>query len=678
MTDTLKFAHFWYRRISEGIIFISLIILGLYAWVRFANGTEIIGQGLLVSDSAAILAGTSFILATISCLWVPKRFPAGFSFLAYITLVSMTAVLIVTNGGGQSPFIVLWVLGAVFAGVFGVFGLLPMVLAPLGYLIWLFLNAGLTQPEIAAVLLAAVLPLVLSYLTWVVRSDSAHNPNRSYQQLASELSQVSGKAEVVINAITDGVVALNNQGTIQLINPAAQQLIGWGRHDAVMLSYKSVLKFTDSKGAELTPATDPVSRALVTNQEIQTSDLTLITNSGKKLFVSLIITPVGQPGSGIIIVFRDITKEKTEEHQQAEFISTASHEMRTPVAAIEGYLGLALNPATAQIDAKAHEYITKAHEAAEHLGRLFQDLLDVSKAEDGRLSNNPSVVDVVAFTQDIIQGLRPKAEAKGLHMIFKPQPDDVAAEITTRRLNPVFYVSVDNDHLREVIANLVENAIKYTPQGTVIIDVGGDSEHVVVTVEDSGIGIPAEDQPHLFQKFYRVDNSDTREIGGTGLGLYLCRRLTEAMDGRIWVESQYKQGSTFFVELPRLSHEDAMRMIEAMSSKKEGPDVRPTAPAALQPSVAPTTTTPSPIVPTDESAYVNPPAGVIAAQLSATPLSSTATNDTNTTESAASFAAQTSDDKSANPSLATIEQNPDQYLRRPRTVNVPPRDQNQP
>src|SRR5690606_7866046 len=135
-------------------------------------------------------------------------------------------------------------------------------------------------------------------------------------------------------------------------------------------------------------------------------------------------SPVGQPGSGVIVVFRDITKEKAEEREQAEFISTASHEMRTPVASIEGYLGLALNPATAQIDDKARMYLTKAHEVAQHLGRLFQDLLDITKAEDGRLSNNPRAVEVVTFVKDVVEGLRPQAEAKGLILVYKPIPDE--------------------------------------------------------------------------------------------------------------------------------------------------------------------------------------------------------------------------------------------------------------
>ena len=124
-----------------------------------------------------------------------------------------------------------------------------------------------------------------------------------------------------------------------------------------------------------------------TNTASVTDKFSLTTGSGKKLIVSLVVSPIGDIGSGVIIVFRDITKTKSDEREQAEFISTASHEMRTPVASIEGYLGLALNPNTAQIDQKARDFIEKAHASAQHLGRLFQDLLDVSKADDGRLSN---------------------------------------------------------------------------------------------------------------------------------------------------------------------------------------------------------------------------------------------------------------------------------------------------
>jgi signal transduction histidine kinase len=426
------------------------------------------------------------------------------------------------------------------------------------------------------------------------------------------------------------------------------------------LSYKSVLKLLDKDGNEVTTSNDPVANTLATNQQVTTSDLFLLTNSEKRLLVSVNVSPVGQLGAGAIIVFRDITKEKSEERQQAEFISTASHEMRTPVASIEGYLGLALNPATATIDEKARDFIEKAHASAQHLGRLFQDLLDVTKADDGRLSNNPKVVDVVAFTHDIIEGLKPKADEKGLRTLFKPLPEDDRNE---RRLNPVFYVNVDNDHLREVIGNLIENAIKYTPKGDVVVDINGDGDHVKISVADSGIGIPKEDQAHLFQKFYRVDNTETREIGGTGLGLYLCRRLVETMNGRIWVDSEYKRGSTFYVELPRVSHEDAMQMIETLSTQTEEPvieSVQPVAPLPMPEPVAP------PVAPMPPA-----PAAPVAAPVTPVPTPQP------TAPVRPAIPTPLSAQPKQNVPLSAIEQDPRQYIQtRNIDVVIPPRNQN--
>ena len=290
-----------------------------------------------------------------------------------------------------------------------------------------------------------------------------------------------------------------------------------------------------------------------------------MTSSEKRILVSIVSSPVGTDGEGIIVVFRDITKEKAEEREQAEFISTASHEMRTPVASIEGYLGLALNPATAHIDEKARDFITKAHESAQHLGRLFQDLLDISKVEDGRMKNNPKIINVNEFLKNIFDGLATKANEKQLNYIFMP---DIIDEGKEKSLQPIFYANIDPDHFREVVSNLIENAIKYTPSGEVVVNVTGDDKQISVSVKDSGIGIPAEDIPHLFQKFYRVDNSDTREIGGTGLGLYLSRRLAEAMSGNLRVESKYKEGSTFYLEIPRMNSSEAKQRLESAEAEK--------------------------------------------------------------------------------------------------------------
>lgn len=384
---------------------------------------------------------------------------------------------------------------------------------------------------------------------------SADGRAEAYHALAQELSQVANKSEIVINAIGDGVIATDSKGLIQLINPAAQTIIGWGKQDAQNLDYRSVVKLSDDKGTDIAPDTGPVQQVLQGGAPVTRNDLLLTTNSGKKINISLLVSPVGNFGNGAIIVFRDITSEISENKQRTEFISTASHEMRTPVAAIEGYLGLALNPATAQIDDKARAYLTKAHESAQHLGRLFQDLLDVSKAEDGRLKNDPKIIELVDFVRESTSVLVTKAQEKGLSLVFQPD----VSENASSSIAPIYYVEVDSDHLRETMSNLIDNAIKYTKEGSVTVNVTGDEAHVTVSIADTGIGIAQEDTPHLFQKFYRIDNTDTREIGGTGLGLYLCRRLVESMNGRLWVSSEAGKGSVFYVELDRVSADEVER-----------------------------------------------------------------------------------------------------------------------
>ena len=535
----------------------SAIIVFLYFWAFF-KGTPNLNESLNIDFVSVILAFVTLLFSFVSYLWAPKKHPFPFSLATYLLLAATTAALIYSTGNTSSVYLAVWVLISIFAGVFGLWGIMPVFIAACIFTSIQYLNDNFSIEVIITIILSSLVPLVVGAIVWHQKQGmlSADNEKKEYK---NELSELASKSEVIVDAIGDGVITINSNGLVQLINPAAQALIGWSKQDALTLNYKSVLQLVNQKNEELDTINDPIQQVLNTNQQIRTNNLSLITKTGKKLMISLVVSPVGDMGSGIIAVFHDITSEKAEEREQAEFISTASHEMRTPVASIEGYLGLAINPQTAQIDERARDYIQKAHASAQHLGRLFQDLLDVSKADDGRISNNPKVINIVTFIHDIAQGLQEKASEKGIRLIYKPMPDD---NIMDKNIAPVFSVNLDNDHIREVINNLIENAIKYTPKGEVVIDVTGDEDHVVISIKDSGIGIPAEDMPHLFQKFYRVDNKDTREIGGTGLGLYLSRRLVELMGGRIWAESVYTQGSTFFVELPRIDSQEAMRIAE--------------------------------------------------------------------------------------------------------------------
>jgi signal transduction histidine kinase len=330
----------------------------------------------------------------------------------------------------------------------------------------------------------------------------------------------------------------------------------------VGIDAKLVLKLKKEGGADLPVEEDPFT--LVFSQQKRVSQvLQLEGREGKDITISLSVSPVLLPNEtkprGAVAVIRDVSEERMAEKQRGEFISTASHEMRTPVAAIEGYLALALNDKVSTIDSRARGFLDKAHASTTHLGKLFQDLLTSSKAEDGRLTNHPAVVEMGAFMQQLSDDLRFAAEKKGLSVEFVIGGADQTIDATTKDasvqhlVKPLYYTHVDPDRMREVVTNLFDNACKYTDAGKVSIGLTGDNEVVQLYIRDTGAGIPAEDIPHLFQKFYRVDNSATRTIGGTGLGLFICRKIVELYQGRIWVESQVGAGSTFFINLPRLT-----------------------------------------------------------------------------------------------------------------------------
>ncbi|MDR0591594.1 MAG: cell wall metabolism sensor histidine kinase WalK [Candidatus Nomurabacteria bacterium] len=365
--------------------------------------------------------------------------------------------------------------------------------------------------------------------------------------------------ELAVKSISDGVMVIDSSKNATLVNPAMLQIAGWGNDDAIGLNYKSILNLLDANDNQPTDVDSPIEVAFSTKKLFECKSCKVLTkHSGERVPVFLAVIP---SGDNLVVTVRDITKELEEDREKTEFVSTASHEMRTPVASIEGYLGLALNPETATIDERAKAYLGKAHEASQHLGRLFQDLLDVTKLDDQHIKIDPHLTDVVALARNVFEGQAERVHEKGLNYIFLPD-QNVSGE---RTIAPVLYAKVDQDFLRESVDNLIENATKYTPQGAIEVNVTADDNNIVLSVKDSGIGIAPEDLSHIFQKFYRADNSDTREIGGTGLGLYISRKRTEDTGGRMWAESEYQKGSTFFISIPRLSNREAdeLKKLEA-------------------------------------------------------------------------------------------------------------------
>ena len=548
-----RLSHIWHRRLYVAIFLLSLSLVTVYALDYFAVVS--VPEALRINTISAAIAAIVAVASTVFFFIEKKLSGFWYSFSVYLLLLIAVGWLIAQTDMASSPYLLLLTLLAFFASLFGAYGWLSVLIVVGSFVTGAYLSNTLNFVSLAIITLGSVLPLIIGIIVWREQGE-IDDSTKNVRNLADQLSEVASKSEIVINAIGDGVIAIDSTGAIQLINPAGQVILGWGKQDALRLSYKSILKLEDEAGHELDSSIDPIQQVLNTNQQSRASHLIALTSSGKKISVSLVVTPIGDAGAGAIIVFRDITNERAEEREQAEFISTASHEMRTPVAAIEGYLGLAMNPNTASVDERAKDFILKAHEAAQHLGHLFQDLLDVSKTDDGRQTNIPKIVDMGVLTATIVQGLTEKAAKKGLELIYSSASTSNAGS-SQRKITPVYYINQDNDHVREILDNLIENAIKYTITGKVVVDINGDEDNVVVSVKDSGLGIPTEDIPHLFQKFYRVSNPDRQEIGGTGLGLYLVRRLAENMQGRIWVESVFKQGSTFFLQLPRVETQEA-------------------------------------------------------------------------------------------------------------------------
>lgn len=372
------------------------------------------------------------------------------------------------------------------------------------------------------------------------------------QQTPNAPMAVHNLSELVIRSIREGVLIIDANGNIALANPMASIMLGRSTDELIGLNFNSNIVLQDKAGTRIDENSNPITNAIRTGENVERRDLTLVTiGSNKTTPISLIITPTNGPNSSVVVTFRDIAQELSEERERMDFISTASHEMRTPVASIEGYLGLAMNPATATIDARAMQYLAKAHESSQHLGRLFQDLLDTTKMDDGQIKARMEPVELVSTVKQYAETQIPNIQAKGLAYQFGSD----GIEQGGLSIQQLVYANIDRDFLQEVLNNLIENAIKYTKAGGISVSVKADEHNVHIIVADTGIGIPRDELNHIFQKFYRVDNSDTREIGGTGLGLALVKQRVELMNGKIWAESEQGKGSRFIVMLPRLSKE---------------------------------------------------------------------------------------------------------------------------
>lgn len=474
---------------------------------------------------------------------------------------------------------ILWFILMLLAGVFGGGGVIGTLFLLACYFVLLqepsFNNTGGADWIDLAVVAGSFVWGGLVYLIW--KPQYLDRDSMRIRQLGDILNNRQKQSEILLQSIEDGVIATNSENKIGVINGAAASLTGWPADEASGLDVQTVVELQDSHGKLLPPEQLPFMRVMKEKTPVNETYTLVQHKTNLVKTVSFVTTPVIMPKSneivGTVSVMRDISTQHQEEARRADFISTASHEMRTPVAAIEGYLALALNEKISNIDIKARGYLEKAQDSTKHLGRLFQDLLTSAKAEDGRLTSHAVAIEMSELLEQISEDLKFSAQKKGLSMEFIIGSSNSKTDATQYTpVRPLYYALADPDRLREVITNIFDNGVKYTETGKITLGLTGDDKVVQIRVTDTGPGISAEDVPHLFQKFYRVDNSATRTVGGTGLGLFICQKIVELYGGQIWVESQVGKGSTFFVNLPRLDAKAAEKLIATEAEQRSALD----------------------------------------------------------------------------------------------------------
>jgi PAS domain S-box-containing protein len=359
------------------------------------------------------------------------------------------------------------------------------------------------------------------------------------------LGAISRRVEAVLNATNDGIVMLDRAGGFSVVNQRFADLFGLDADTLLEQTFDEagpqiLSRFKDTRGVRARM------RALLTEPETVADETFEIVEPEKRV-LRVYSAPVrGEPTPGNengerlgrIFVFRDVTRETAVDRMKTEFISVVSHELRTPLTAIKGYVDLIVGEQTGPINATQREFLTIVQSSTSRLTALINDMLDISRIESGRVEVKREIVDYGRVVRETVQTLQGEADAQGV-TIKADIPDDLPP------------VTGDADRIAQVLINLLSNGIKYTPRGgRVIVSFEAAETRVTTRIADTGIGISEADQQRLFQKFFRADNSTTREAGGTGLGLAITKAIVEKLHGSIWMESRPGHGSSFFFSLP--------------------------------------------------------------------------------------------------------------------------------
>ncbi|MDP3696811.1 MAG: ATP-binding protein [Candidatus Taylorbacteria bacterium] len=372
--------------------------------------------------------------------------------------------------------------------------------------------------------------------------------NTLEQKIADDkLNAEKEKLRVILESLPVGVfLAEAPSGKPTMVNKKAVELLGRGIDpQAGKESYSETYHLTRENGEPYPMEELPLPITLATGQPSTKSDIVIEGAGGTKIGIRAVSAPIVNPDGTLnsaVVVFEDISKEREIERMKSEFVSVASHQLRTPLTGIKWFVDLMLRGKAGAVSAEQKDFLEQIHGSNERMIALVEDLLNVSRIETGKKFEIKKVpADLVSIIDSLATDLIGLAHK---HEVTIQKTDNVPNTLV---------VPIDADKIRQVFGNLLSNAVKYSKSGGIVtVDYMNkpDTRSVIIVIKDTGLGIPEKQQGRMFEKFFRADNVQTKETDGTGLGLYIAKAIIEGHGGKISFESKENVGTSFFVELP--------------------------------------------------------------------------------------------------------------------------------
>jgi PAS domain S-box-containing protein len=350
------------------------------------------------------------------------------------------------------------------------------------------------------------------------------------------------ESEALFTSIGDGAIATDEFGRIIRVNPAGLEILEYEEEEILGEWFPKVIIALDENLTPLSLIDRPITQAFLTGKPV-TEKMLYRTKTGLYRPVAVTVSPIllhDRP-IGAIEVFRDITVEENVDRMKSEFISLASHQLRTPLSAVKTYTHMLMEGYMGDLVPAQKKALRTILSASNRMNELVNMLLNVTRVESGSLAISSKPHNLQRLAEEVMKEMELAASEKSIDL--KLELPKTACSVRT-----------DNLLAKEILINLMTNAIKYTPEGgRVSMRLSNRADSAIFCVTDTGIGIPAYSQEHIFTKFFRAQNVIKRETTGTGLGLYLVKGLAEALGGKVWFTSEENIGSKFYFSLPKKS-----------------------------------------------------------------------------------------------------------------------------